>query len=91
MIRKEFIMIITTTHTIEDRKIKNYCGIVSASIIAVLPGGNRASQRAWSKDVDDVCSILEAQAAEKGANAIVGVSMQLFGTNLCATGTAVEI
>lgn len=84
-------MILTTSQNIEGRQISEYLGIVSAAVITALPGGNKATQRGWKAGVDDACKLLEQQAAELGADAVIAVSMQLQGMNLCTIGTAVKL
>lgn len=84
-------MIITTAQSIEGRQISEHLGIVSAAVITALPGGNKATQRGWKAGVDDACNLLEQQAADLGADAVIAVSMQLQGMNLCAIGTAVKL
>lgn len=83
-------MIITTSHNIEGQQISSYLGIVSGAVVATLPGGNKATQRAWKAGVDGVCEVLEQQAAELGADAVIAISIELNGMNLCGIGTAVK-
>lgn len=83
-------MIITTSHNIEGRKIFSYLGIVSGAVVAALSGGNKATQRGWKAGVDGVCEVLEQQATEIGADAVIAVSMEMNGMNLCGIGTAVK-
>ena len=83
-------MIITTSPNIEGHQISNYLGIVSGAVVAALPGGNKATQRGWKAGVDGVCEVLEQQAAELGADAVIAVSMEMNGMNLCGIGTAVK-
>ena len=84
-------MIVTTAQSSEGRQISEYLGIVSAAVIAALPGGAKSTQRGWKAGVDDACKLLEQQAADLGADAVIAVSMQLQGMNLCAIGTAVKL
>lgn len=84
-------MIITTTQNVEGQHVVEYLGIVSAVIMTALPGGNKMMQRGWKAGVDGACEILMDQAAELGADAVIAVSMQLQGMNLCAIGTAVKL
>lgn len=84
-------MIITTTQNVEGQQVVEYLGIVSAAVITALPGGNKATQRGWKAGVDDACKLLEQQASDLGADAVIAVSMQLQGMNLCAIGTAVKL
>lgn len=84
-------MIITTSHNIEGRQISEYLGIVSAVFMTALPGGNKMMQRGWKAGVEGVLEILEREAEDLGADAIIAVSMELNGMNLCAIGTAVKL
>ena len=84
-------MIITTSFQIEGRKISEYLGIVSAAMVMVMPGGNKAVQKGWKAGVDGTTSILEEQAKLLGADAIVAIKFEPFGTSICATGTAVRL
>lgn len=84
-------MIITTSPNIEGRQISSYLGIVSGTVVATLPGGNKATQRGWKAGVDGVCEVLKQEAADLGADAIISVSMEMNGMNLCAVGTAVKL
>ena len=84
-------MIITTSPNIEGRQISNYLGIVSGAVVAALGGGNKGTQRGWKAGVDGVCEVLKQEAADLGADAIVSVSMEMNGMNLCAVGTAVKL
>lgn len=84
-------MIITTSPNIEGRQISSYLGIVSGAVVAALPGGNKATQRGWKAGVDGVCEVLKQEAADLGADAIISVSMEMNGMNLCGIGTAVRL
>jgi uncharacterized protein YbjQ (UPF0145 family) len=84
-------MTITTSQNIEGKQISKYLGIVSAALVAALPGGNKATQRGWKAGVDGACQILEQQAKDLGADAVIAVQMQMIGSNLCAIGTAVNL
>lgn len=84
-------MIITTAQTVEGRKIEKYLGITSAAITMVLPGGNKMLSRAWNNAVSEVTALLSQQAEGLSADAIIAVNYTPFGTNLCATGTAVKL
>lgn len=84
-------MIISTAISIDGRQIKAYLGIVSAARIMVMPGGNSAVQRGWQAGVNDTTELLMQQAAALGADAIIGARFEPFGSNICATGTAVKL
>lgn len=84
-------MIITTSQNIEGRQISQYLGIVSTAVITAMPGGAKSTQRGWKAGVDDACKLLEQQAADLGADAVIAVSMQIQGMNLCTIGTAVKL
>lgn len=83
-------MIITTSQSIEDQKISEYLGIVSAAVVTAMPGGAKAVQRGWKSGVDEACKLLGQQAVDLGADAVIAVNMQLQGMNLCTVGTAVK-
>lgn len=84
-------MLLTTAPIIEGQTIQSYLGIVSAAVITILPGGNKATQRGWQTGVENVCEILERQASDLGADAVIAISMQMAGSSLCATGSAVKL
>jgi len=84
-------MIVSTSFTIEGKNIKEYIGIVSAAQVMVMPGGNKGVQRSWQAGVESATEILKQQASELGADAVIAVRYEPFGTNICATGTAVKL
>ena len=71
-------MIITTSFTVEGRPVIEYLGIVSAAQVMALPGGNKGVQRGWQTGVE-------------GADAVIAARFEPFGSNICATGTAVRL
>ena len=83
-------MIITTSQTIEEHQITEYLGIVSAAQVMVLAAGNKGVQRGWQTGVDAMTEALKQQAASLGADAVVAARFEPFGSNICATGTAVR-
>ncbi len=83
-------MIITTSQTVGDRQISEYLGIVSAAQVMVLAAGNKGVQRGWQTGVDAMTEALKQQAASLGADAVVAARFEPFGSNICATGTAVR-
>ena len=82
-------MIITTTHTVEGRKITDYRGIavgeaimganvfrdVFASITDIVGGRSGAYEQELQKARDTALNELEDRAAAMGANAVVGVDL----------------
>lgn len=84
-------MIITTSHNIEGRKISEYLGIISGVYTTALPGGNKMMQRGWKAGVEGVLEVLKNEAEDLGADAVIAVSMELNGMNLCGIGTAVKL
>ena len=73
-------MIVTTTPTIEGYFIKNYAGVVYESL---------------SSDIDDSLARLRQTASQRGANAIVGLNINTWGSwdspNIVVYGTAVVV
>ena len=84
-------MIITTSFTVEGRPVIEYLGIVSAAQVMALPGGNKVVQRGWQTGVEGTVAVLQQQAAELGADAVIAARFEPFGSNICATGTAVRL
>lgn len=84
-------MIITTSYTVEGKNVTEYLGIVSAAIVMVMPGGNKAVQKGWQSGVEGTTEIMKQQASDLGADAIVAARYVPFGSNICATGTAVKL
>lgn len=84
-------MIITTSFTVEGRPVIEYLGIVSAAQVMALPGGNKGVQRGWQTGVEGTVAVLQPQAAELGADAVIAARFEPFGSNICATGTAVRL
>ena len=84
-------MILTTSQTIEGRQITEYLGIVSAAQVMVLAAGNKGVQRGWQTGVDGATETMKQQAASLGADAVVAARFEPFGSNICATGTAVRL
>ena len=84
-------MIITTSFTVEGRPVIEYLGIVSAAQVMALPGGNKGVQRGWQTGVEGAVAVLRQQAAELGADAVIAARFEPFGSNICATGTAVRL
>lgn len=84
-------MIITTSQTVEGRQISEYLRIVSAAQVMVLAAGNKGVQRGWQAGVDGATDILKQQATNLGADAVIAARFEPFGSNICATGTAVRL
>ena len=84
-------MIITTAFTVEGKSVREYLGVVSAAMVMVMPGGNKAVQRGWQAGVDGTTNLLKQQAADLGADAIIAARFEPHGVNICATGTAVKL
>ncbi len=103
-------MIITTTPSVEGHRISDYKGIVVgeaimganvvrdmfASITDVVGGRSGAYEGKLQHARDTALRELEERAAEKGANAVVGVDLdyEVVGKSMLmvsASGTAVVI
>lgn len=84
-------MVLTTSQTIEGRQITEYLGIISAAQVMVLAAGNKGVQRGWQTGVDATTEAMKQQAASLGADAVVAARFEPFGSNICATGTAVRL
>jgi uncharacterized protein YbjQ (UPF0145 family) len=104
-------MIITTTTSIEGKQVKNYLGLVSgetiiganiirdlfAGIRDIVGGRSGAYEEVLREAKDTALREMEEAAAQKGANAIIGVDLdyETVGNGsmlmVSATGTAVII
>lgn len=102
-------MILTTTDTISGRQIKEYKGIVTAeavigvnvirdlfaSIRDFLGGRTRFYEKELNKYRQKLLEELQEQAAERGANAVIGInfSYEMYESMLMISvwGTAVVI
>lgn len=103
-------MIITTTPSVEGRKIIGYKGIVVgeaimganvvrdlfASITDIVGGRSGAYESKLQDARDTALQELEQRAAEKGANAVVGIDLdyEVVGQSMLmvsASGTAVVL
>jgi len=105
-------VIVTTTQGVEGRKITSYQGIVTgeaimganvfkdlfAGIRDIVGGRSATYERELRRARDIAMDELKAAAAEKGANAVVGVDLdyETVGTNasmlmVSVSGTAVVI
>lgn len=90
-------MIITTTHSIEDKKILKYLGIVSgeaiiganlfkdffAAITDIVGGRSAAYEKVLREAKDNALSELQTNAQQIGANAVIGVDLdyETIGSN----------
>ena len=74
-------MLKTTTENIEGKKIENYLGVVSGTDIylagGVLGGGMANQEKLYGKAVNTAMLHLESKAIQLGADAIVGISVNL--------------
>lgn len=84
-------MIISTSLTIEGRKITAYLGVVSGAQVMVMAAGNKGVQRGWQTGIEGATEIMRQQAEELGADAVIAARFEPFGTSICATGTAVKL
>ena len=84
-------MIITTAFTVEGKSVREYLGVVSAAMTMVMPAGNKGVQRGWQTGVEGATDLLTKQASDLGADAIIATRYEPFGSNICATGTAVKL
>jgi uncharacterized protein YbjQ (UPF0145 family) len=105
-------MIITTTPTIEGRQIREYLGIVTGEVIVganifkdlfaavrdIVGGRSGAYEGALRDARTEAFSELEAEARDRGADAVVGIDIdyEVVGTNgsmlmVSVSGTAVKL
>ena len=90
-------MLITTTPIIEGKRIVKYYGIVSgetiiganvfrdlfASIRDIVGGRSGAYEEVLRKAKDTALQEMQAQAAQLGANAVIGVDLDYFSGADC--------
>jgi len=105
-------MIITTTPAIEGRPIREYLGIVTGEVIVganifkdlfaavrdIVGGRSGAYEGALRDARNEAFSELEAEARDRGADAVVGIDIdyEVVGTNgsmlmVSVSGTAVKL
>lgn len=105
-------MILTTTPTVEGKQIVNYHGVVFGEVITginfvkdffagvrnIVGGRSGSYEDEMMKARDTAIQELEHRAAEKGANAVVGIDLdyEVLGQNngmlmVIASGTAVTV
>jgi len=103
-------MIVTTTPTIEGRPVRRYLGVVAgeaimganvfkdlfAGIRDIIGGRSAAYEHELGKARDIALAEMEQQAAELGANAVVGVDLDyetlggMLMVNVSGTAVVVE-
>ena len=85
-------MIVTTTPSVEGRKIAEYRGIVTGEAIII---GAWAFESKMQDARDTALGKLEQRAASMGANAVLGVALDYETTEeslmVSASGTAVVL
>ena len=90
-------MILTTTNTLDGKKITQYCGIVSgesiiganifkdfmASITDIVGGRASAYEKVLKEAKDNAMSEIEENARLLGANAVIGIDLdyESLGSN----------
>jgi uncharacterized protein YbjQ (UPF0145 family) len=105
-------VIVTTTPTIEGKPIQEYCGIVVGEVIVganlfrdlfanirdIVGGRSGSYERILKQARDEAVAELQAEAASRGANAVVGIDLdyEVVGAQgsmlmVSASGTAVRV
>jgi uncharacterized protein YbjQ (UPF0145 family) len=105
-------MIITTTPMVEDRPVREYLGIVTGEVIVGanifkdlfagirdIVGGRAGAYEGALRDArNEAFRELEAEAADRGADAVIGVDIdyEVVGSNgsmlmVSVSGTAVKL
>lgn len=105
-------VIVTTTPTIEGRPIQDYLGIVTGEVIVganimrdlfagirdIVGGRSGSYERILADARQQAIEELQAEAASRGGNAVVGIDLdyEVIGANgsmlmVSASGTAVRI
>jgi uncharacterized protein YbjQ (UPF0145 family) len=92
-------MIMTTTPTIEGKKVTAYLGIVVGDLFAgitdIIGGRSGAYEGEMATARETALRELEAHAADVGADAVIGVDLDYEVINnmmmVCASGTAVKV
>ncbi|MEM6908633.1 MAG: heavy metal-binding domain-containing protein [Pseudomonadota bacterium] len=105
-------MPVTTTPTLEGQPIQQYCGIVTgeviiganlfrdffASIRDMVGGRSGSYERILREAREQAIEELQAEAAQRGANAVVGIDLdyEVIGDTgsmlmVSASGTAVKV
>lgn len=87
-------MIVTTTPSVEGKRITEYLGVVAANEPLAVNLGGKGLQRAWNNSFKTLQSELISQASALGADAIVGFKADTYkpdsSDTIYATGTAVK-
>ncbi len=105
-------IIVTTTPTIEGHPIQEYCGIVTGEVIVganlfrdlfanirdIVGGRSGSYERILADARKQAIEELQAEAAARGANAVVGIDLdyEVIGDTgsmlmVSASGTAVKV
>ena len=105
-------VIVSTTPTLEGRPIQEYCGIVIGEVIVganlfrdlfagirdIVGGRSGSYERILADGRNQAIEELQAEAAARGANAVVAVDLdyEVVGANgsmlmVSASGTAVKV
>ena len=98
-------MIVTTTGSVEGRSVSEYLGVcageavVGANIVRDVVGGRSGSyEKVLRSAREDALEIIAEVAAERGADAVIGVSLdyEVVGDGgsmlmVVASGTAVKL
>ncbi|HEX5148050.1 MAG TPA: YbjQ family protein [Candidatus Limnocylindrales bacterium] len=103
-------MIVTTTPAIEGRAVTQYLGVVTAQGVLgvnafkdvaagvrnIFGGRSKSYENELASGVSDALGEMEKQAADLGADAVIGVDIdyETVGTNMLmisASGTAVKL
>jgi uncharacterized protein YbjQ (UPF0145 family) len=105
-------VIVTTTPTIEGQPIQEYCGIVTGEVIVganlfrdmfanirdIVGGRSGSYERILADARAQAIEELQAEAAARGGNAVVGIDLdyEVIGANgsmlmVSASGTAVKV
>lgn len=105
-------IIVSTTPTLEGRPIQEYCGIVTGEVIVganlfrdlfanirdIVGGRSGSYERILADARNQAIEELQAEAASRGANAVVSIDLdyEVIGPNgsmlmVSASGTAVRV
>ncbi|MDJ0642422.1 MAG: heavy metal-binding domain-containing protein [Erythrobacter sp.] len=105
-------VIVTTTPSIEGRPVQEYCGIVVGEVIVganlfrdlfanirdIVGGRSGSYERILQRARDEAIEELQAEAAARGANAVIGIDLdyEVIGDTgsmlmVSASGTAVKV
>lgn len=88
-------LIVTTTPNVDGRSISQYLGLVSGTVLALVGIASKGHQKWWDPAIKSAQEFMESQAKDLGADAIVGVKIDMYKTGtadfLYITGTAVNL